>query len=485
MWLRRIAQDLGVGRGNGDPPGGTTPKPMTAVEGIDAEMRRIYGNRAWLVASDVLQGAGHTVRRLRGWGAPPCFAIGAREGVGDLPADGDWERHVLGLPGAPMMEAIQQAEDAFRNLPPHIVAAVEAFDPQRQIRVIGAIFSDGRDVAHRRFWGARPKAWRDLEDKVVIDQLWDRCGITRVPSRIVRVDRSELLEAHRALDRGLGTVWSGDASRGFHGGATFTFPVTNDGDAARALHDLEERCVRARVMPFLDGIPCSIHGIVFPSHVLVLRPAELLVLRDVAAGRFRYCRAATFWDPSNAVRQEMRNVARVVGETLRLTLGYAGAFTVDGVATAEGFRPTELNPRVGAALGLLVPEFPFSFLHDALVEGVPIDTDPEALERELVDRADASRRASVGFLVDEPLPDTLRSSVAFDGTTWREVPADEAHGQLSIGPGATGGYVALQVEHGAAPVGPSFAPRVAALATFLEQHHGLQVGALSPARPSP
>jgi hypothetical protein len=305
----------------------------------------------------------------------------------------------------------------------------------------------------------------------------------RVPSRVVKVDRAELDAAHRALDRGLGTVWAGDATRGFHGGGTFTFPVTNDEEAARACADLAVRCDTARVMPFLEGIPCSIHGVVFPAHVVVLRPAELLVLRHAPTGRFRYCRAATFWDPSDDVRAEMRHVARVVGETLRATVGYAGAFTVDGVATAEGFRPTELNPRVGAALGLLVPDFPFSFVHDALVEGVPLDADPVLLEQELVDQADATRRASAGFLVDEVRAKTVRLPLAWDGAAWSEAtgPSD---GQLTIGPGATGGYVTLQVEHAAALVGPSFAPQVAALAAFLDQRFGWTVGPLVPARPS-
>ena len=88
------------------------------------------------------------------------------------------------------------------------------------------------------------------------------------------------------------------------------------------------------------------------------------------------------------------------------------------------------------------------------------------------------------MLVGDVVSETVRSSVAYDGEAWHEVAADDADGTLSIGPGATGGYVSLQVEHGAAPVGPSFAPRVAALARFLERHHELHVGELVAAQPS-
>ena len=45
--------------------------------------------------------------------------------------------------------------------------------------------------------------------------------------------------------------------------------------------------------------------------------------------------------------------ARRPGESARScgrTVDFRGAFTVDGVATADGFRPTEVNPRFGAGL---------------------------------------------------------------------------------------------------------------------------------------
>src|SRR5689334_17767166 len=77
--------------------------------------------------------------------------------------------------------------------------------------------------------------------------------------------------------------------------------------------------------------------------------------------RLRYCGAATFWDPAQHRRTEMREVARRVEETLRGTMGYRGAFTIDGVMTEQGFLPTELNPRFGAGLGVIgraTPELP-------------------------------------------------------------------------------------------------------------------------------
>jgi hypothetical protein len=43
---------------------------------------------------------------------------------------------------------------------------------------------------------------------------------------------------------------------------------------------MSARADRVRVMPFLEGIPCSIHGIVFAEHVAALQPLEMVTLRS-------------------------------------------------------------------------------------------------------------------------------------------------------------------------------------------------------------
>ncbi|HWB72073.1 MAG TPA: hypothetical protein VG452_07635 [Egibacteraceae bacterium] len=55
--------------------------------------------------------------------------------------------------------------------------------------------------------------------------------------------------------------------------------------------------------------------------------------------------------------------------------GLPGVFTVDGVMTAEGFRPTELNPRFGAAIALMARAtgLPLYLLHLASVHRPDLD----------------------------------------------------------------------------------------------------------------
>jgi hypothetical protein len=453
------------------------------VDRVEAAMRAIYGARAWIVASDVLQGAGATVKRLRALGAERCLVIAARTGTGDLPDPAECDWHVLGLPPLPMMEAIHASEAALRDLPTDVQAAVDRFDPEQRAAVIGAIFSDGRPVGGRRFWGARPEPWRRLEDKTVVDALWDAAGVERSPSEVVDVTLEALTAAARRVDAGEGTVWAGDAAAGFHGGATYTCRVTDAREALGAFEHLSTRCGRARVMPFLDGIPCSIHGLVFPDHVLVLRPAELVTLRRPGARTgFLYARAATFWDPPPAERERMRAIARRVGEHLREAVGYRGAFTVDGVMSAQGFAPTELNPRVGAALGMMVPEVPFSLLHDALVEGAALDLDPVQLEDELVARADAVRCGRIGFVTEAPVEETVREDLVWKDGAWQRAAAGEApDGELMVGPGPSGGFVNLTLSPERTPVGPPVGPKAAALVAYADGAHATRLGPVSAA----
>src|SRR5688500_774017 len=114
-------------------------------------------------------------------------------------------------------------------------------------------------------------------------------------------------------------------------------------------------------MPFLEGIPCSIHGIVFADHVAAIRPVEMITLRrppDHPDGAFFYTGCSTYFDPPLATRVAMREIARATGALLRTEVDFRGAFTVDGVATARGFIPTELNPRSGAGLNVMLRGLP-------------------------------------------------------------------------------------------------------------------------------
>jgi len=451
----------------------------TALSRVESALAAFYGGRPWLIAVEALPTWAMMHAPLARYGVPRCFVLGARHGTGDLPDDALVDWHCLDIgPADDLMHALHSADRALRDLPDEVQARIDAFDPDGRMLALGVFFSNGRPVAGRRMVGARPDAWQALEDKVVIDAVWDAAGIPRAPSETVPVQAAALRAASRRIDQGSGTVWAGDAREGFHGGASRTCWVTDELEAAAALALLSRHCDQARVMPFLEGIPCSIHGLVLPDGVVVLRPAEMLVLRR---GRtFAYAAAATFWDPPPRDREALREVARTVGEHLRQIVDYRGAFTLDGVLTAEGFRPTELNPRVGAAMGMMAPEVPFSLVHYALIERVDLGVGAAELEAELLAIADAQRHGRFSLMTDQRLEPGSAPLRWVDGA-WVTCDDDEAEARARWGAGATGSYFSVKLVAEAIPVGPSFAPRVAAFADWADATLGTRLGPLTPA----
>lgn len=450
-----------------------------------AQLRPRFAGRRWLIAMDVLQGATWQARWLREMGAPKAFVVAASQGTGPEPDPDHAEIARLGVTSGDMMSGIRAAEAALADVPAAVRARVDAWDPDGSARVLGTIFASGRPVAGRRYYGGRPEAWQALEDKTTVDALWDAIGVERAPAEVVPVQADALAEAAARLDVGHGTIWAGDNRLGFHGGATVLRWVRSADEIAPAAAFLASQCDRARVMPWLEGIPCSIHGMVFPDGaVAAFRPVEMVVLRVAGTGRLQYAGAASWWDPPAADREALRAVARRTGAYLQRSFGYRGVFTVDGVLTADGFRPTELNPRFGAAMGVLcrgVPELPILMLHFAAIEGEALDWRPAEIEALVVGSSDRQRAAGCHLVAPLRVGDTRSTRFRLaDGVA--EACEAGGDGGLVLGPAAGGGLLRVELDPERTPIGPSVAPRIAAAVALADQLWGTGVGALEPAR---
>ncbi len=445
----------------------------------------VIQGRPWVVAMDVLVPAALMAEQLLELGASRVFAIGAARGAGALPDPEQVPQLALDNRGDDLMAAIRSGQELLADLPAHAVAALDQFDPHGVAKVIGAMFSDGRPVAGRRMYGARPASWQALEDKVRIDAFWDAAGVTRAPSKTAWPTRASLAAAAFLLDRGAGTVWSGDDKEGFNGAAWGVRWVRTDEQAADAAAFFAAHCDAVRVMPFLEGIPCSIHGIVLPDGVLAVRPCEMVVLRRPGAARFHYAQAATFWDPPPADREAMRALARRVGAALAQSVGYRGVFTIDGVLTADGFLPTELNPRFGAALMILcrgLPELPMYLLHLAMAEGEDLPWRGEDLERLLVRSGDAERRGGGAAMLGKKIDQDVLRGLVCGPEGWRFAVDDEPTDAIfSLGPGPVGGYARVVLDPERTPRGPSAAPRIRDALEFVDRAMELGIGRLEPA----
>ena len=453
----------------------------TTLEHYAAMVRGRISGRRWICTADVAVPAAHLANRLMGLGAEAVLVLGVSRGAGLPELVSGVELLVVGRTDQPSdwMQAIHSAEARLQDLPADAQARIDAFDPEGTARVIGPLFSQEPVVGGRRVLGARPASWRALEDKTIIDALWDAAGVPRAPAEVVDVGAAVATAAR--LDQGDGTVWAADNTAGWHGGARGTRRVRDAREAAEDAAWFAERALQVRVMPFLEGVPCSIHGVVVDGAHLALRPMEMLVLRRVVDGRFHYAKAASFWDPGPADRADMRAFCRKVGRHLDQSVGYRGVFTIDGVMTRGGFRPTELNPRFGAALMPVSRSAPFSIylLHLMIADGLALDWRPADLERLLLGLADATRVGGCNAMTERRIEEDTREGFVLEADGWRPAAEGEApHATAVLGPAATGGIAIATLVPEQTPVGPPVGPRVAGLLSFLDGHWDLGIGGL-------
>jgi hypothetical protein len=312
---------------------------------------RLYAGRPVIVGPGILAGYTGTVTSLSRRGCD-VLVLATEQGAGAIPRIDDCVVVDIDVPRAESVTAeLRELDHLAHHLPDHAAAAIEAFDPERRgLWHANQFVTDDQPILGRRIVNGRPAAFMALEDKLQAEEIWTAADIPTAPSEVVPVDAAALADATRRLASPMGAVWSGDARDGFNGGGNYVRWVSDDVEQAGALGFFRSRCDRVRVMPFLDGVPCSIHGMVLPDGTAAFRPVEIAILRDRPGRRFVYGGLSTYWDPAPADRAAMREVAHRVGAVLQRRYGYRGAFGVDGVLTADGFRPTELNTRISAGL---------------------------------------------------------------------------------------------------------------------------------------
>lgn len=311
----------------------------------------VFAGRPVLLGPGVLAGYTRAVRWLAELDAR-VLVVSTMRGAGPVPADDECEVVEIVPPATTSVtEEFRVFDRMTRSLPPAAVTAIEQFDPDgRGVWWCGPFVTSDEPVLGRPVLGGRPRSFLALEDKLLAEEVWVASGVRTAGHRVVPVEAGALAEASAELAGELGVVWSGDARDGFNGGGNFVRWVLDGDDRDAALGFFLPRCDRVRVMPFLEGVPCSIHGLVLPDGTAALRPVEIATLRDPDRRRLVYGGLSSWWDPPARDRDEMRAIARRVGAHLQATYGYRGAFGVDGVLTADGFRPTELNTRMPAGL---------------------------------------------------------------------------------------------------------------------------------------
>lgn len=423
---------------------------------IESAIRDVHRDRRWILAVDAAAAATALVAGLREDDAAGIMVVAAIEGVGDLP---DADRfHYTRSHGDSIMDGIRAFLTSIEDPSADLLRAVDEFDPDGDAMVLGQGFSRRNHLAGRPVYGARQRRWRDLEDKTVVDELWDLAGVTRAPSRVVPVPEAASAVADLASTGG--TVWVADNRTGWHGGGEYTRWVPPDADLATTAGWFSDRAERVRVMPFLEGIPCSIHGFVTADGVAVFLPVELFIMRRTDRPEFVYAQGATYWNPPAAITDEMRRAARSVGDHLRRQFGYRGGFGIDGVATVDGFRPTELNPRLtlghwiqGRAAGV-----PLGPMERLMLEG-DLDVGARAIEDRVLSVVREQRGGGMMFFASgRHERDEASIRVTDTGVTFTE-DEETATGTMALGQAPSGSIVMVRFDPERIPVGPPLGPR--------------------------
>ncbi|MGZ4461063.1 MAG: hypothetical protein ACXVW9_18255 [Nocardioidaceae bacterium] len=456
-------------------------------EALCDRLGAVFRDRPVIVGVGPAAGFTNGLTLLRQAGARRPLLLASGRGAGPVPADEDARTLYVDVPPSESMTAELRAQDAFvRALPEHVVAEIEAYDPAgAALWLVGPFISDA-PILGRPVIGGRPAAWAALEDKLVVDAIWDAVGAPHAEHATVPCDRAALAGAAARLDAGAGTVWAGDARDGFNGGGDFVRWVATEADAAAAHAFFAPRCDRVRVMPFLDGVPCSVHGMVLPTGTAAFRPMELAILRGPGR-RFVYGGQGTTWSPPPADRAQMRDLVRRTGEHLRTAHGYAGGFGIDGILTADGFRPTELNARLSAGLASLarvVDTRLFTLLQLALAGGAAPDADPgvtaEDLEGWALPQLDARPFLKViAMAPDRVLDEAVVIPVSWDGRTLRR--DDAGAWAVEAAPSPAGTFARIALPETPADDGQRVADLNVALMRFLDAELGTRFGAVTAA----
>jgi hypothetical protein len=457
---------------------------MAELDHYQGLARALVDGKKLILPGGVLARSGARAAAMRVLGAERPFLLASGAGTGPQPTTDEAAMFSLDVDADSVITEIRETDRLLSDLPAAAVAAIDDYDPGCEAIVLGGPLVSATDVAGRPVIGRRPAAWAALEDKVVCDDVWDAAGVKRAEYEVVPTDAVALEAASRRLDRGDGTVWAGDASEGFNGGADYVRWVRRSSDIDEAVAFFAAHCRRVRVMPFLEGIPTSIHGFAHGGEVAVFRPVELITLRT-PTNRFRYAGTTTYWDPEPEDRDDMRDAARRVGHHIAERVGYRGGFTVDGVMTADGFRPTELNARFGAGMtGVLgTIAFPLQLIQTIAVEDADAELYPADIERILLEHADANRAGTTYTVISQKIRETVSHAVVDRGDAFTFA-GDDGHatGTLLVGPSGVGGLVSYAPEASRVPVGGSFAPVAVRAYAFADEHLATELGPLEAPR---
>ena len=397
---------------------------------------------------------------------------------------------MLGIQSAGVLEESRNLHRAVEDLPVDLRHEIDTWDPAGYgtVHFCESVWRSLLDAAGRKAYAARLRLdWAALEDKVRIDAFWDAVGVRRAPSRIVAAD-------HDAL-KSRPARWTGVLERSGRpmperaptaavwacGGCDTATTAGNPSCRCAGWRTRSGSCLSSKAFRQASTVSC------FPTRSPCSGPSRWSCLRPIAGDRLRYAGCATAFDPLPDDRKAMRDLALPCRRQHSATRwANRGPFGIDGILADEGYLPTELNARAGAALGPLAQGvgLPLTPLCLAVIEGERLDYRPDLLEQAILRSAGCPSylRGLVGHRQG-----VRREPDAGCRAGRRRVPkrADREkspHGTVQVGPSSVGGFLRFTLRPERVERGLSAAPEVVRAFRFTDRALGTDFGEFEVAR---
>lgn len=326
--------------------------------------------------------------------------------------------------------------------PGWLTSQADAFDRQRAARLLLPDPLDPPQTGTRRGFGRRSPVWRVLENKTIVDTLWDAMSIPRARS-IVADSPANLAHLGGLVDQGAGVICAvqpADGSGSAGGDGIYWWRTQPPPTAQSAVRD-----AWVRLMPLLAGLPTRLHGLVTANNVISFPPLEVVALPRLDRGTFLCAGTA----PMLCQHGELLAITEHAGQVLRGRIAYRGAFSIDGILTTAGFRPTDLNARITSAMEAVPPALRVRLHLANMLAREDAELDPLALRTlaRIVFRRPASYTLYGAATAANERPRT--ALVRWQGEHLRVADGSQAHGDLTISPSLRGWLLTatLRVEH--------------------------------------
>ncbi|MGZ5403827.1 MAG: hypothetical protein ACXWDL_04205, partial [Nocardioides sp.] len=172
---------------------------------VAARLGAPLAGRPVILGPGVLAGLTRPVRWLGSLGCP-VLVLATDRGAGPVPEPEEYSLTRIEPPAtSSITDEFRLLDRLVRDLPPGAVADIEAFDPDGQGVFWGGPFvTNDRPILGRPVLGGRPRAFLELEDKLLAEEIWVAADVPAAPHRVVPVEAAALARASDELATDLG-----------------------------------------------------------------------------------------------------------------------------------------------------------------------------------------------------------------------------------------------------------------------------------------